>query len=88
MAGGQFVFLKTQGRCIDNMAVMEPAAMKIALGENPKKTYRDNHMMPSTRMFTAAMFREELYEALAQYIQIKSIEIKRWHGQPIPFSMV
>ena len=28
VVGGQFVFLKTQGRCIDDMTVLAPAAMK------------------------------------------------------------
>lgn len=70
VVGGQFLFLKTQGRCIDNMVVMEPAAMKIALGENPKTNYGDNNMMPSTRMSTGAMLREELYEA-QRYVKDK-----------------
>lgn len=63
VVGGQFVFLKTQGRCVDNMVITEPAAMKIAFGENPKRNYGDNKMMPSTRMSVAAMLREELFEA-------------------------
>lgn len=63
VVGGQFVFIKTQGRCIDNMVVLEPAAMKIAFGENPKKNYGGNNMMPSTRMSSGAMLREELTKA-------------------------
>jgi imidazolonepropionase-like amidohydrolase len=63
VVGGQFVFMKTQGRCIDNMIVKNPAAMKIAFGENPKRNYGDSKMMPSTRMSVAAMLREELYDA-------------------------
>ena len=34
VVGGQFVFLKTQGRCVDHMVVKHPAAMKVAFGEN------------------------------------------------------
>ncbi len=63
VVGGQFVFLKTHGRRVDDMAVLEPAAMKVAFGENPKRTYGDNKMMPSTRMSIAAMLRQELFEA-------------------------
>ncbi len=63
VVGGQFTFMKTQGRCIDNMVVKSPAAMKIAFGENPKRNYGDNKMMPSTRMSVAAMLREELFDA-------------------------
>jgi len=63
VVGGQFVFLKTHGRCIDDMVVKEPAAMKIAFGENPKTNYGNNNQMPSTRMSIGAMLREELFEA-------------------------
>ena len=70
VVGGQFVFIKTNGRCIDDMVVMEPAAMKIAFGENPKTNYGDNNQMPSTRMSVGAMLREELFEA-KQYADSK-----------------
>ena len=64
VVGGQFVFLKTQGRCVDNMLVKHPAAMKIAFGENPKTAYGDRDMYPSTRMGTAALLRKTLFEAV------------------------
>ncbi len=67
VVGGQFVFMKTQGRCVDEMIVKFPAAMKVAFGENPKTTYGDKGQLPSTRMGTAALLRETLYEA-RQYI--------------------
>lgn len=63
VVGGQFVFMKTKGRRIDDLVVLEPSAMKIAFGENPKTNYGGNNMMPSTRMTIAAMLREELHEA-------------------------
>lgn len=63
VVGGQFVFMKTQGRCMDDMIVKHPAAMKVALGENPKTTYGDNNQCPSTRMGTASLLRKVLYEA-------------------------
>ena len=37
--GGQFAFIKTAGRCIDDMVVLAPSAMKIAFGENPITNY-------------------------------------------------
>ena len=70
VVGGQFVFMKTQGRCIDNMVVKQPAAMKIALGENPKKNYGDQNTMPSTRMSLGALLRRELFAA-RQYCDAK-----------------
>lgn len=60
---GQFCAIKTHGRRVDNMLLKEPAAMKFALGENPKKVYNDKSETPMTRMATAALIREELRKA-------------------------
>lgn len=62
--GGQFVFMKTQGRCVDHMIVKNPAAMKVAFGENPKTTYGDQNLYPSTRMGIAALLRKTLHDAV------------------------
>lgn len=75
VVGGQFVFIKTHGRTIDNMTVLEPAAMKVAFGENIKVNYNQKNMMPSTRMSIAALLREELFEA-QKYNQNKKNAIK------------
>lgn len=65
VVGGQFAFLKTHGRCIDQMIVKAPAAMKVAFGENPKVNFSGQNTSPSTRMAIAAMLREELFKAKA-----------------------
>lgn len=70
VVGGQFVFMKTKGKSIDDMIVKEPAAMKIAFGENPKRVYSGKGKMPATRMATAALLRETLIKA-AQYKEKK-----------------
>lgn len=70
VVGGQFVFMKTQGRCIDDMIVKYPAAMKGAFGENPKTVYGNQNMYPSTRMGTAALLRKTLFQA-RQYLDEK-----------------
>lgn len=57
---GQFIAIKTYGDCVDNMIVKAPAAMKMALGENPKTVYNAKKTTPSTRMATAAIIREQL----------------------------
>ena len=59
---GQSVLLKTVGTVVDQMAVRAPAAMKFALGENPKRVHKDHG--PATRMATAAVIRETLTQAL------------------------
>lgn len=69
--GGQFACIKTDGRCIDDMIIKSPAAMKIAFGENPKKTYGNNGNTPITRMGIASMIREELQSAM-DYYNLKS----------------
>lgn len=61
--GGQFAFIKTYGRCVDDMVVLAPAAIKIALGENPMTNYGLNGNTPSCRMGTASLIREELFRA-------------------------
>ncbi|NLJ78075.1 MAG: amidohydrolase [Tissierellia bacterium] len=61
--GGMFVALKTYGRRVDDMIIRNPIAMKIALGENPKRVYKDQKKSPMTRMATAAMLRETLFRA-------------------------
>ncbi len=65
VAGGQFAFLKTRGRRVDDLIVKAPAAMKVAFGENPKVNYSGQGQSPSTRMAIAAMLRQELTKALA-----------------------
>ncbi len=67
--GGQFAFIKTYGRCIDDMVVLAPAAIKIAFGENPMSCYGLNGNMPSTRMGIASLIREELFRARQYFSQ-------------------
>ncbi len=58
--GGQFAFIKTHGRRVDDMIVSAPSAMKLAFGENPMTHYGPNGNIPSTRMGIASLIREEL----------------------------
>ncbi len=70
--GGQFAFIKTHGRCIDDMVVLAPAAIKIAFGENPMNCYGINGNMPSSRMGIASLIREELFRARQYFSQNQS----------------
>ncbi|PWJ47065.1 amidohydrolase [Faecalicatena contorta] len=67
VVGGQFAFLKTHGRVIDDMLILAPAAMKVSFGENPKS---NGSKGPTSRMTIASMLREELFHAV-QYKQKK-----------------
>ena len=50
IVGGQTAIVKTWGRTVEEMLIRAPAAMKMALGENPKRVYREQKKTPSTRM--------------------------------------
>lgn len=63
--GGQAAVIRTFGRRIDDMIIKAPLAIKFALGENPKTCYHDRDETPATRMATAAMIRQALFEAKA-----------------------
>lgn len=71
---GQFAAIKTAGICIDDMIVKAPAAMKFALGENPKSVYHSKNQSPVTRMGTAAMIREALYKAKEYQTALRDYE--------------
>lgn len=74
VVGGQFAFVKTKGRRIDELIVKAPAAMKVAFGENPKVNFSEQGKMPVTRMAIAGTLRKELFEAK------KYIEVDRKNG--------
>lgn len=64
---GEFIAIKTHGKRIDKMLIKSPAAIKFALGENPKNVYSEKNQAPCTRMSTAALIRESLFKA-RQYL--------------------
>jgi imidazolonepropionase-like amidohydrolase len=64
LIGGQWVCVKTAPRSnVQDMLLLEPAGMKMALGENPKKVYGAQKKAPSTRMGNAAALRAALVDA-------------------------
>lgn len=84
VVGGQFLFMKTHGRCVDDMVVKNPAAMKVAFGENPKTCYGDKDEYPATRMGIGALLRKTLFEAV-QYKTEKesgSLEKENFEMEP------
>lgn len=77
--GGSFAVIKTWGsKRVDKLIVKSPAAIKFALGENPKNTYNDRDESPVTRMATAAVIREQLMKA-KRYLSDKQ-EYERLKG--------
>lgn len=74
--GGQSVVVKTGGSIVvDERIVKNPAGMKMALGENPKRVYGEQKKSPATRMANAALIRDTLYQARV-YMERKSRDKK------------
>lgn len=61
VVGGTFVVMKLSGNRVDDMVIKNPAAMKAAFGENPKRCYGQNgRKTPMTRMGVASLLRDLL----------------------------
>ncbi|HAA90007.1 MAG: Putative amidohydrolase [Thermoanaerobacterales bacterium 50_218] len=61
--GGQSLAMKTHTRIVDKSVIKNPVGIKVALGENPKRVYKEQKKAPMTRMATAALLREALVAA-------------------------
>ncbi|HHY17545.1 MAG TPA: amidohydrolase [Firmicutes bacterium] len=62
--GGTGFAMKLRGKTVDEMVIPGTEAMKMALGENPKRCYgQDKKVMPYTRMGSAAVLRNALTQA-------------------------
>jgi imidazolonepropionase-like amidohydrolase len=75
--GGQTVAIKCWGRTVDDMVLREPAGLKSALGENPKRVYGDRKEMPSTRLGIAAVIRTALVDALNYQAKLQGATSER-----------
>lgn len=84
IVGGQCAVVKNRGTSIDEMVMREPAAMKLAFGENPKRVYKERGETPSTRMGTAALLREALIKARDYKVQKEQALAK---GEPFTRKM-
>ncbi|HEU5332139.1 MAG TPA: amidohydrolase [Actinocrinis sp.] len=70
--GGQTVALKSWGGTVDDRVLREPAGMKSALGENPKRVYGDKKQTPSTRLGVAAVIRGAFVDARNYLAKLES----------------
>jgi len=68
--GGQGAILKLKSKIVDEMIIKEPAGLKIAFGENPKRVYGGKNQIPSTRLGTAAVIRS-YFMKVQDYIKKK-----------------
>jgi len=65
---------------VDDMVLREPAGLKSALGENPKRTYGERKETPSTRLGTAAVIREAFVDAVNYQAKLAAA---RAEGTPV-----
>lgn len=56
--GGQGFIVKFKSDIVDEMVVKQPAGLKMAFGENPKRVYGSQKKAPMTRLGVAATIRE------------------------------
>ncbi len=64
--GGLGCVIRLHGQRVDEMVLRDPAGLKAAFGENPKRVHgRDNKRSPMTRMAVAGLLREALTKARA-----------------------
>ena len=85
--GGQFAAVKTYGICIDDMIIKAPAAMKMALGENPKCVYNEKEEAPVTRMGTMALIRELFIKSQEYLRQLEAYEENSEDNEKPEFDM-
>jgi imidazolonepropionase-like amidohydrolase len=82
LIGGQWVCLKTMPRpSVEQMVLLEPAGMKMALGENPKRVYGEQKKAPSTRMGNAATLRTALVNAQNYLEKWRQYEVEQAEHQ-------
>ncbi|MBW1961541.1 MAG: amidohydrolase [Deltaproteobacteria bacterium] len=55
---GEDLVIKPVGTVVDEMIVLCPSGLKVALGENPKRVHGKQNRMPATRMGVAALLRK------------------------------
>jgi imidazolonepropionase-like amidohydrolase len=77
--GGQTAAIRCWGRTVDDMVLRNPAGLKSALGENPKRVYGERKETPATRLGTAAVIRSALVQA-SNYLENLSAE----RSEPTP----
>lgn len=74
--GGQLAVVKAAGLVVDEMVLKEPAGVKMALGENPKRVGDHMGRAPRTRMGAAHLAREAFVEALEYRIDREIYEAR------------
>lgn len=62
--GAQTCVVKSYGNVVETMVIKEPAGVKFAMGENPKRVGMETKRAPQTRMAVAHVIRKAFYDAI------------------------
>jgi len=76
VVGGMAAALKTWGRDVEQMAIRDPAGLKVAFGYNVKHSHGLKGRAPLTRMGIAALFREA-FEGALEYERRRAVDPQR-----------
>ncbi|MFO7882104.1 MAG: amidohydrolase [Kosmotogaceae bacterium] len=68
--GGQGAIIKFKSKIVDEMVLKEPAGLKMATGENPKRVYSEKKQMPGTRLGVGAIIRK-YFQKVRNYMKKK-----------------
>ncbi len=79
--GGTGIAIKLRGNTVEDMIYPGTEGMKMALGENPKRVYKEKNKAPQTRMGNAAALRKALIKA-QNYLN--KIEHAKKEDKPLP----
>ena len=85
--GGTFTAIKTYGNTVEEVVIKEETAMKMALGENPKRVYGTGGKNPGTRMASAALMREWLFKAKEYHKKLNAFLNKEEDAKEPAFDM-
>lgn len=77
--GGQGAILKFKSKIVDEMIIKEPAGLKMAMGENPRRVYGDQQKTPGTRLGVASVMRN-YFTKVKNYIEKKEKAIEKTGG--------
>jgi imidazolonepropionase-like amidohydrolase len=73
--GGQGSVIKFRSIIVEECVVKDPAGLKMAFGENPKRVYGERKQTPSTRMGTAGVIRD-YFTKVKNYMKKKELAQK------------
>ena len=84
---GQGIVAKTHGKSRKEMVLRNPAELKAALGENPKRSFGSRRLMPSTRLGSAALFRDAFIKGQAYLEKRAQNPLMPYNQQLEPIAM-